>query len=361
MKKHQSPSIITLTTTLLLVLLSNLRVEGTRKTYGVADSGSGNNNVKLFVFGDSYVDTENAVHSKAYSWPYGISSYPDHRPTGRNSDGKVFTDYIANYLNMTAPIPNAFRNESNIQNGINFAFGGTGVYDTHIDGPNLTAQINSFEQLIQQKLFTKEDLQNSVVLVNAGANDYSKHFQDRKFFDIPKFISRLVNQLTTELKRFPSLGVGKVLVVLLQPVGCLPLVTFIDFHLVCIDLVNKISESHNKQLNNAIGQLKAETTGTNFVTLDLYKAMLQFLEEMMMKARNGNSSVSNAYWNPLRECCEPNLGHECGDVDDDNNPLYKVCDNPGAAFFWDQAHPSETGWSIIFAILRPSLHQLTQH
>ncbi|RVW94190.1 GDSL esterase/lipase [Vitis vinifera] len=51
---------------------------------------------KLFVFGDSYVDTGNGGR-QATSWkkPYGII-FPG-KPTGRYSDGRVFTDYIGTH------------------------------------------------------------------------------------------------------------------------------------------------------------------------------------------------------------------------------------------------------------------------
>ena len=49
---------------------------------------------KLFVFGDSYVDTGNNRKSVGSSWkdPYGIT-FPG-KPTGRFSDGRVFTDFL---------------------------------------------------------------------------------------------------------------------------------------------------------------------------------------------------------------------------------------------------------------------------
>ncbi|MED6159152.1 hypothetical protein PIB30_039757 [Stylosanthes scabra] len=350
-KKQQSPSIITLATTLLLVLLSNLPVEGARKTYGVVDSGS--SNVKLFVFGDSYVDTGNFIHSQSYEQPYGIT-FPGH-PDGRFSDGRVLTDFLASYLKIDSPTPNAYRNASNIQNGINFAYGGTGVFDTHINGPNLTAQINTFEQLIQQSIFTKTDLQSSYALVNSGGNDYTAYILNGSFFDIPKFTSTLVNQLTTDLKRIQSLGVGKVAMTLLQPVGCLPALTAIDLHMSCIDLLNKLSENHNKLLNDAIKQFNTDAEKTNFVTLDLYNAFLTSIDTLK-KAHDGNSSVMN----PLEECCVANVGHECGNVDEKGEKQYRVCENPNVAFFWDLVHPTQNGWNAIFPLLQSSIGQLIQ-
>lgn len=52
--------------------------------------------MKLFVFGDSYVDTGNWDKSSG-SWhsPYG-STFPG-KPTGRFSDGRVLTDYIGHF------------------------------------------------------------------------------------------------------------------------------------------------------------------------------------------------------------------------------------------------------------------------
>lgn len=53
---------------------------------------------KLFVFGDSYVDTGNTRKGGTGSWkdPYGIT-FPG-KPAGRFSDGRVLTDYIGKLL-----------------------------------------------------------------------------------------------------------------------------------------------------------------------------------------------------------------------------------------------------------------------
>ncbi|PNX79552.1 GDSL esterase/lipase [Trifolium pratense] len=76
---------------LVLLFISITEVaEGTKKSYGVYN----NNNVKLFVFGDSYVDTGNFLDSPSYKAPYGIT-FPG-KPAGRFSDGRVLTDYIGN-------------------------------------------------------------------------------------------------------------------------------------------------------------------------------------------------------------------------------------------------------------------------
>jgi len=51
--------------------------------------------LKLFVFGDSYVDTGNYLNSPSYKPPYGMT-FPG-KPSGRFSDGRILTDYVGKF------------------------------------------------------------------------------------------------------------------------------------------------------------------------------------------------------------------------------------------------------------------------
>lgn len=57
--------------------------------------------------------------------------------------------------------------------GMNYAFGGTGVFQTLFSGPNMTTQIDFFEQQIKDKLYSTKDIRNSVALVSVAGNDYT--------------------------------------------------------------------------------------------------------------------------------------------------------------------------------------------
>ncbi|KAK1571915.1 hypothetical protein Q3G72_024890 [Acer saccharum] len=138
--------------------------------------GRHNDYVKLFVFGDSYVDTGN-LGKFATPWkePYGIS-FPG-KPSGRYSDGRVLTDYIASFFGITSPVPFERRNitrKSRLRYGMNFAYGGTGVFNTlEQDRPNMTIQIDHFQELLDKNVYTKHDLKKSVALVSVAGNDYT--------------------------------------------------------------------------------------------------------------------------------------------------------------------------------------------
>ncbi|XP_039685791.1 GDSL esterase/lipase At5g03610 isoform X2 [Medicago truncatula] len=303
---------------LLLFILSEV-VEGTKKSYGVYDK----NSVKLFVFGDSYADTGNFMGSPSYKQPYGIT-FPG-KPAGRFSDGRVLTDYI-------------------------------GVFQTLTNGPNMTVQIDSLEKLIKQNVYTKQDLQSSVALVVNSGNDYTAFLvNNRSITEIKSFTTSLINQLSINVQRIHNLGINKVAIGLLEPIGCLPEITLVTFHLSCVDLLNLVSEDHNKLLLQTVLQLNQQQVGKSvYVTLDLYNAFLSTIKTMQKK-HDENSTLMN----PLKSCCEGDgLTNTCGKVDDNGEKKYSLCEKPKLSFFWDNVHPSQNGWHAVYTLLQSSLHQL---
>ena len=79
---------------------------------------------------------------------------------------------------MRSPVAYQWRKvvpPKHLKYGMNFAHGGTGVFDTLISDPNMTAQISSFQQLIGKSVYTPEDLKSSVSLVTVSGNDYGAY------------------------------------------------------------------------------------------------------------------------------------------------------------------------------------------
>lgn len=62
--------------------------------------------------------------------------------------------------------------QSNVKYGMNMAFGGAGVFDTGNAVPNVSTQIDYLERLIHQKLYSTNDITNSVALLSLAGNDY---------------------------------------------------------------------------------------------------------------------------------------------------------------------------------------------
>ncbi|KAI3823498.1 hypothetical protein L1987_04936 [Smallanthus sonchifolius] len=311
---------------------------------------------KLFVFGDSYADTGNNPKSLASSWktPYGVT-FPG-KPAGRYSDGRVLTDYLARFMGIKSPLPYKFRNygPGKLRGGLNFAYGGTGVFDTGNLQPNMTTQIGFLQGLIKDKVYTKRDLESSLALVTVSGNDYGTYTSaGGSDQGLPSFISQVVNQMAKDLKLIHDTGVRRVLVTTLQPVGCLPRETVLSSYQQCNESRNSAATFHNQLLHQAVTTLNNNTKDSSFLILDIFSAFNTVLNTK--RDTTGNSKFDT----PLKPCCvATRSGANCGSLDENGKELYTVCNEPGSMFFWDTVHPTQAGWRAVYLTLRSSLNRI---
>ncbi|CAI9759813.1 unnamed protein product [Fraxinus pennsylvanica] len=331
----------------------------TELVYGVQRPGEESvDRVKLFIFGDSYADTGNLPSSTSSSWkqPYGIT-FPG-KPSGRFSDGRVLTDYIASFLGIRSPVPYEWKKleEKWIETGMNFAYGGTGVFNTLVDQPNMTAQINFFQQLVQENVYTRNNLSSSsIVLVSLSGNDYGTYFAKNGSLEgLEAFTKSVIDQLVLNLKRVHGFGVQKVAVTGIGPLGCLPSITASTSYQNCSDTGNNVAQFHNQLLQQNLHRLNNETGASSvFVFLDLYSA---FSSALKFKQ---NHPENLTFKNGLKPCCLGVNGEgSCGSVDKSGTKKYVVCENPKQSFFWDSIHPSDQGWHAVYSALKRSLPSL---
>jgi len=95
---------------------------------------------------------------------------------------------------------------------------------------------------------------------------------------LPSFIPKVVEQLSVNLKRIHGLGVKKVAVAGLQPLGCLPRSTVTSSFRQCNGTVNSLVNFHNLLLKQAVAQLNNETKDSTFVILDLYASYTSVID-----------------------------------------------------------------------------------
>ncbi|KAK4776504.1 hypothetical protein SAY86_005192 [Trapa natans] len=304
---------------------------------------------KLFVFGDSYVDTGNA-DGNSWGEPYGIT-YPG-KPAGRMSDGRVLTDFLASYLGLKSP-PAPYRRwtTSTAETGVNFATGGTGVFNTLNPGPNMSTQIDQFQNLLGQA-YSFADLNSSAALVTISGNDYTTYIKNKgigAIVGLKDFITTVVIQLTADVKRIHDLGVSRVLVSNVAPLGCLPIMASFTGH--CLGIINDMADFHNQQLQQAVqglsSNLSALSPTTGFTLLDLHSSFLFALDS------------KGLFENLLKPCCATtSLDHNCGYVDSKTGEKkYSICMNPQTSLFWDWLHPTQAGWDAVFSNLANTINQ----
>ncbi|KAI6674123.1 hypothetical protein NL676_002029 [Syzygium grande] len=294
---------------------------------------------KLFVFGDSYADTGNNKKSEARSWkvPYGMT-FPG-IPSGRFSDGLVLTDYLVKFFRVMSPLPIEWWPKANAPHfrlGTNFAYGGTGVFNTLSSEPNMTVQIDHFESLIGDAFFKAAVTQSSVaIFTNSGQRLRYLLGQEWRPLGCVEglldFIDKVVAQLAANMKRVYSLGVRKIAVAALQPLGCLPQFTAPSFKK-CNDTVGLLVDYHNEQLKGAVEKLNNETSPSTFIIVDLDSAFKWVIQ---------NTTI---FKNPMKPCCMGvSSEYNCWNVDANGKKMYTLCEDPGAYFFWGHG-PSYAGW-----------------
>ncbi|KAL3534279.1 hypothetical protein ACH5RR_002740 [Cinchona calisaya] len=231
---------------------------------------------KLFVFGDSYADTGNS-DSNASSWkqPYGIT-FPGH-PSGRYSDGRLLTDYVAMYYGLGTPIASRFitgADDEQVRYGVNFAYGGTGVFDTGVGNPDITDQIYILKKLLNDSVIKKSDLESSLCLLSVAGNDYAAYLLNGgKIEDLPGFIQSVVNQLVEDMKTLHELGARKILVPYMPPQGCSP--RFAESSTQCNLTVNALVAVHDYFLDKAVKDLNRKSGDSSYYVLDFFNIFLK--------------------------------------------------------------------------------------
>ncbi|KAL6129377.1 hypothetical protein ACLB2K_072728 [Fragaria x ananassa] len=271
-----------------------------------------------------------------------------------------FYGNAASFLHIRSPVPYKWRNrvkKSKLGDGMNFADGGTGVFETLVSAPNMTTQIHFLQQLVEEKLYAKSDLDSSIALVSVAGNDYAAYFlKGNHSQDLPAVSTSIVNQLVVNIKCINDLGVKKILVTAIEPMGCLPAVTSIFYsYQNCSETKNAGSRFHNQILHQKVEELKKNQTtkASTIVILDLYNAFLSAIQQQK-HPEQGNSTTRE---NPLMPCCVGvSSEYSCGSVDERSGAnKYTVCSNPGRSFFWDQEHPSQNGWRAVYSAIKSSL------
>jgi phospholipase/lecithinase/hemolysin len=197
----------------------------------------------FFVFGDSLVDNGNnnflITAARADSPPYGIDT-PDHRATGRFSNGKNVPDIISEHLGSEPLLPylSPELDGEKMLVGANFASAGVGILnDTGIQFANIihiSRQLVYFEQY-QKRLSslvgaerTARLVNGALVLIALGGNDFVNNYYlvpysaRSREFSLPDYITYVLSEYRQILARLHELGARRVLVQGVGPLGCVP-------------------------------------------------------------------------------------------------------------------------------------------
>ncbi|KAL5568914.1 hypothetical protein UlMin_025489 [Ulmus minor] len=156
-----------------------------------------------------------------------------------------------------------------------------------------------------------------------------------------------------------SMGVPKIEVTALEPLGCLPPFTASSSFQNCSTTWNSVSHYHNQILQEKIEQnLNNPSEKYELVVLDFHSSFMSAFKVMQKINDKGNLTSEN---NPMKPFCVGiGNGFSSGSVDKRGAKKYSLCKEPELSFFWDMIHPSQSGWHAGFSelLLHSSLYKL---
>ncbi|KAK3226694.1 hypothetical protein Dsin_006556 [Dipteronia sinensis] len=313
----------------------------------------------LIIFGDSIVDVGNNNNLntviKANFPPYG-RDFVNHRPTGRFCNGKLATDFTAEFLGFTSYPPAYLTQEAQgerILTGVNFASAASGLYDGTAQlysAISLTQQLNSYREY-QNKIVSmvgREKADNifsgAIHLLSAGSSDFIQNYYIspllNRVYSPDRFSDTLMNSYSSFVQNLYQLGVRKLGVTNLPPTGCLPaaVTLFGGGSNQCVARLNQDAISFNKKLNSTSQSLVNKLPGLKLVVFNIYMPLLDII----------TTPGESGFFESRKACCGT------GTLETSvlcNARSIGTCSNATQYVFWDGFHPSEAANRVLAGVL----------
>ncbi|GLJ08322.1 hypothetical protein SUGI_0086480 [Cryptomeria japonica] len=312
----------------------------------------------VFVFGDSFGDTGNndfiISTSKSNYPPYG-RDFIDRIPTGRFSNGKLLSDYFAEGLGIKELLPPSLDPSLNAQDlltGVSFASAGSGL-DNLTDLINeaipFWKQIECFKEY-KKKIagFVGEEeatniIRKAIFFITIGSNDWGFSYfllvipTRRLEFTVQEYTDFLLNQYTVYIKELYNLGVTRIALINVPPLGCAPgerTVTSLRNRGACDQEINEAVSGFNSGLNAMIDGLKPAFPSLQIASLDYNSLVSEFIAN---PRRYGFEVVA-------RGCCGTGLV-EYSFLCNELNPF--TCPDASKYLFFDAVHLTQKAYQFI--------------
>jgi hypothetical protein len=309
----------------------------------------------IFAFGDSILDTGNNDYIltliKANFLPYGMN-FPDKVPTGRFCNGKIPSDFIADYIGVKPVVPAYLRpglTQEDLLTGVSFASGGSG-YDPLtpivVSAIPMSKQLTYFQEYIEKvKGFVGKEkaehiISKGLAIVVAGSDDlantyYGEHLEEF-LYDIDTYTSFMASSAASFAMQLYESGAKKIGFIGVSPIGCIPIqrTTRGGLKRKCADELNFAAQLFNSKLSTSLNELAKTMKNTTLVYIDIYSS---FNDMIQNPKKYGFDEID-------RGCCGTGL-LELGPLCNKYTSL--LCKNVSSFMFWDSYHPTERAYKIL--------------
>ncbi|KAL4012108.1 hypothetical protein IC575_029191 [Cucumis melo] len=327
----------------------------------------------LLVFGDSTVDPGNnnfiPTIFRSNFPPYG-RDFPFHIPTGRFSNGRLSTDFIASYYGVKDYVPpylDPVLSIEDLMTGISFASAGSGFDPLTPKVGNvvsIAAQVEYFKEYKQRlesvlgKQRTINHIKNTVFFISAGTNDFVITYLNlplrRKTFTLSAYQQFIIQQISQFFQALWAEGARRFAMPGLAPIGCLPVVitlyssnAFLDRG--CIDRYSAIARDFNVLLQAELLSLQtrlSQKSPTFIAYINAYDRVIDIIRD---GGKSGFEKVDVG-------CC----GSGFLEMSLLCNYKSPVCPDAGKYLFFDAIHPTEKTYYNLFQAGIPAFDYITK-
>ncbi|XP_076936034.1 GDSL esterase/lipase At5g45950-like [Bidens hawaiensis] len=310
------------------------------------------NVTSILVFGDSSVDPGNNNNlpdtwHKGNFLPYG-NDFARSTPTGRFTNGRLVTDFIAAALGYSKEIKaylDPHLKDEDLLHGVSFASGGSGYDDFTANNItnviSLNKQLEYFKEykIRMERLVGKQDahkiVSNAVFILSMGTNDFLQNYYfdptRSRMFTITQYQRYLISCMESYVKKMHSLGVRRLAVVGMEPFGCMPLIRTLKDSVKCDEEMNQVALSFNLLLKAKVSELET-TLGMRTAFTDIYGLIQNILRS---PSRYGFTETKKG-------CCGSGLT-EFGT----SLKGLSMCADHSKYVYWDAVHFTERMYVII--------------
>ncbi|XP_013626188.1 PREDICTED: GDSL esterase/lipase 5 [Brassica oleracea var. oleracea] len=309
------------------------------------DGDNDDNVTALFIFGDSFLDAGNNNYintttlDQANFPPYGQTFFG--LPTGRFSDGRLISDFIAEYAKL--PLIPPFLEPGDSQKklcGVNFASAGAGALVETFQGSviSLRTQLDHYKKVerLWRIKFGKEEskkrISRAVYLISIGSNDYSSPFLTNQSlsFSMSQHVDIVIGNLTTFIHEIYKIGGRKFGFLNVPDLGCFPALRILkQKNDSCLRDASILASIHNKALSNLLFKMQRQVKGFKFSLFDMNKSLkLRMDHPSKFGFKEGEEACcGTGKWRGVFSCGGKRIVKE-----------YKLCENPDDYIFWDSLH-----------------------
>ncbi|CAL1404683.1 unnamed protein product [Linum trigynum] len=306
----------------------------------------------VFMFGDSLVDTGNndyiSTIAKSNFPPYG-RDFPGARPTGRFSNGRCTSDFVAEVFGVKKLLPPYLDPDLELQElltGVSFASAGSG-YDPRTSrfttAIPLTGQVDMLREYISKMNASVGETRTASIISQGafisfiGSNDVTLHAMLGSRSgeeDDDSYTDKMLHFAMDFYQQLYKLGARRIGLGNLPPTGCVPAVRDVvgGQERECSEGLNRRMRLFNTKLAGAVGKMNAELPGARIVVFDFYNVVLSIIQ----------NSASYGFDEFSRGCCashEIEAGFLC--------VMPGTCTDASKYIFWDSFHPTEKACRIL--------------